>query len=154
VAGGRLSLISGPGRKRFLFQGGPKGSTSRHSEGHNLNPMELDAEAPEPFSRPSPTRPIPDEKWRRTSEQRQQGRERLAKRWKEEVLPRILPHYFLFHVHRPYAGRSFDEPPLIRTQCTCAKTSVIRIIIVQLNSEFLAAVTTRLISFQHLKRLN
>ncbi len=101
--------------------------------------MELDGEAMEPPFHPSPVQPVepPEEKKRRIREQRRQGRERLAKRWKEDVLPRILPQYFLFHVRRPYPGRTFDELPVVRTQCNCIKSSVVRIIVVQWNSEFI-----------------
>jgi hypothetical protein len=140
VAGSSLTSISGPGGKVFLFKRGvkPEGSATPPIE-DDLNPMELDGEATEPFFHSSPVQCIepPEDKQRRIREQRRQGRERLARRWKEEVLPRILPHYFLFHVHRPYAGRTFDELPVIRTQCDCIKSSVLRVIVVQWNGEFM-----------------
>jgi hypothetical protein len=141
VAGSSLTSISGPGGKVFLFRRGvkPEGSASPHIEGDDQNPMELDGEAMEPPFHPSPVQPVepPEEKKRRIREQRRQGRERLARRWKEDVLPRILPQYFLFHVRRPYPGRTFDELPVVRTQCNCIKSSVVRIIVVQWNSEFI-----------------
>jgi hypothetical protein len=139
IAGAPLSLISGPGGRKLLLQRG-KPDSSRHDEGCDLNAMELDGEFTDSFCRSSPTQrneESPEEKRRRIREQRQQGRVRLAKRWKDDVLPRILPQYFLFHVHRPYAGRTFDEPPVVRTQCNCTKSSVMRIIVVQWNGEFI-----------------
>jgi hypothetical protein len=142
VAGAPISLISGPGGKKILFKGEKReGSTSCCDESRDLNPMELDGESTEPFCILSPIQRIEEsseEKRQRIREQRQQGRVRLAKRWKEDVLPRILPQYFLFHVRRPYAGRTFDEIPVVRTQCNCTKSSVIHVIVVQWNGEFIS----------------
>jgi hypothetical protein len=59
--------------------------------------------------------------------QAHQARQRLAARWKNEVLPRVLPIYLASQASRANSAMPFQVLPELEGQCTCLALTVIRV---------------------------
>ena len=65
----------------------------------------------------------------RNRHQAHQARQRLAARWKNEVLPRVLPIYLVSQASRPNPAIPFQALPVLEGQCTCLALTVLRIVV-------------------------
>jgi hypothetical protein len=126
VAGKRTLLLKKTAQKRAL--GDPLAGDAD---------IDLDVPDPEPESFTFPIYTSSDNQRARNRERAHTARQRLASRWRNEVLPRVLPIYLMFQANRAFAGMTLRTWSMPERECTCTKLQVLRIVVVRWDCEHL-----------------
>jgi hypothetical protein len=124
VAGKRTLLLKKTDQKR-----GPGDPLASDAD------IDLDVPDPEPETFTFPVYTSSDNQRAQNRDRAHVARQRLASRWRNEVLPRVLPIYLMFQANRAFAGMTLRTWSMPEGECTCTKLQVLRIVVVRWDCE-------------------
>jgi hypothetical protein len=128
--GGSVSSIVVPGKRTFLFKKDPQTELPEDPLTSDAD-IEIDFDdqnAAEGFTFPVTVHGSQDKKLH-NRQQAHLARQRLAARWKNEVLPRVLPIYLASQASQANYVMPLQLLPRFEGQCTCLALTVIRVIV-------------------------
>jgi hypothetical protein len=131
VLGGSVSSIVVPGRRTFLFKRDPQTELPEDPLTGNADiEIDFDDQNAEGFTFPVTVHgSSSQDKKLRNRQQAHLARQRLAARWKNEVLPRVLPIYLASQASRANYVTPLQPLPRLEGQCTCLALTIIRVIV-------------------------
>jgi hypothetical protein len=130
VLGGSVSSIVVPGKRTLLYKKGPQTEPPEDPlTGHADIELDFDDQNAEGFPFPVTVHgSLAHDKKLHNRHQAHQARRRLAARWKNEVLPRVLPIYLASQASQASSVMPIQALPGLDGQCTCLGLTVIRVI--------------------------
>ena len=128
--GGSVSSIVVPGKRTLVFKRNLQTGLPEDPLGGNADiEIDFDDQNAEGFAFPVTLHgSSSQDKKLHNRHQAHQARQRLAARWKNEVLPRVLPIYLASQASRVNPAMPLQALPRLEGQCTCLALTVIRVI--------------------------
>jgi hypothetical protein len=129
--GRSVSLIVVPGKRTLLFKNDPQTELPEDpSTGDADIEIDFDDQNAEGFTFPVTVHEFSSQdKKLRNRQQAHLARQRLAARWKNEVLPRVLPIYLSLQASQANHVMPLQLLPRPEGQCACLALTVIRVIV-------------------------